>query len=178
MTRLVVYGDFNCPFSRLASARLAALEHAGEVTVDWRAVEHDRSLPKTGQPVEGEVAEELERELGVIRRLLAPGEPDPLRLPSRRVNTEAATLAYAAAPDDQRPLLRESLFRAYWQEDGPIDDASTLAGMGLDGQDPETAARWREEFLALPQQIVPTMIRSDGSVLPGLEALAELAPKS
>lgn len=177
MTRLVVYGDFNCPFSRLASARLAALEHAGEVTVDWRAVEHDRSLPETGQPVEGEVAEELERELGVIRRLLAPGEPDPL-LPSRRVNTEAATLAYAAAPDDQRQLLRESLFRAYWQEDGPIDDASTLAGMGLDGQDPETAARWREEFLALPQQIVPTMIRSDGSVLPGLEALADLAPKS
>src|SRR5690606_27008548 len=116
---------------------------------------------ETGQPVEGEVAEELERELGVIRRLLAPGEPDPL-LPSRRVNTEAATLAYAAAPDDQRPLLRESLFRAYWQEDGPIDDASTLAGMGLDGQDPETAARWRAEFLALPQQIVPTMIRSDG----------------
>ncbi len=44
---VTVYGDFNCPYSYLASQRADLLSRAG-VAVDWRAVEHDRGLPVTG----------------------------------------------------------------------------------------------------------------------------------
>jgi len=40
----VVYGDFNCPYSYLASQRADLLSRAGALMVDWRAVEHDRGL--------------------------------------------------------------------------------------------------------------------------------------
>ena len=44
---VIVYGDFNCPYSYLASQRADLLSRAG-IVVDWRAVEHDRGLPVTG----------------------------------------------------------------------------------------------------------------------------------
>ena len=48
MTDLVVYGDFNCPFSALASRRVDRIEAQGRARVDWRAVEHDEQIPRTG----------------------------------------------------------------------------------------------------------------------------------
>jgi hypothetical protein len=45
---VIIYGDFNCPYSYLASQRAGRLREAG-VAVDWRAVEHDRRLP-AGDP--------------------------------------------------------------------------------------------------------------------------------
>src|SRR5690606_38077200 len=69
----VVYGDFNCPYSRLASARLAVLEDRGE-PVEFRAVEHDPAIPGEGIRVVGEVEEELQRELAQIRGMLGPDE--------------------------------------------------------------------------------------------------------
>ncbi len=39
---LTVYGDFNCPYSYLASQRVDALARSGRAEVEWRAVEHDR----------------------------------------------------------------------------------------------------------------------------------------
>src|SRR5438309_11493539 len=50
--KLVIYGDFNCPFSALASDRAARLEATGRVVVEWRAVEHDPSIPAEGRPVD------------------------------------------------------------------------------------------------------------------------------
>ena len=46
--RLVVYGDFNCPFSALASARVAVLEDRGLAEIDWRGVEHAPEIPAAG----------------------------------------------------------------------------------------------------------------------------------
>lgn len=68
---LIVYGDFNCPFSALASARVSRLERIGAVRVDWRAVEHAPNLPPAGIEVAGELASELQRELEQIRGLLS-----------------------------------------------------------------------------------------------------------
>ena len=47
---VIIYGDFNCQYSYLASQRAALLIRAG-VAVDWRAVQHDRDLPVSGQPL-------------------------------------------------------------------------------------------------------------------------------
>ena len=44
--RVVVYGDFNCPWSYLASRRAAVLAEDG-VDVDWRAVEHEPWRPRS-----------------------------------------------------------------------------------------------------------------------------------
>jgi hypothetical protein len=46
---VIIYGDFNCRYSYLASQR-ADLLRKERVAVGWRAVEHDRGLPVTGLP--------------------------------------------------------------------------------------------------------------------------------
>jgi hypothetical protein len=44
---LAVYGDFNCPFSALATARATVLEARGLAVIEGRAVEHDPAIPVT-----------------------------------------------------------------------------------------------------------------------------------
>lgn len=173
MSDLIVYGDFNCPYSRLASARIAAIASGGGPTVEFRAVEHDPSIPTDGIVVTGVVAAEFERELTEIRAMLGPDERDPLRLPTRRLNTRPAIEAYAAAPPDQRPELRERLFAAYWEEDRDISDPEVLAGLGAATADPALAERWQDEWSALPR-IVPVMVLADGGVSRGLGVLTRL----
>jgi predicted DsbA family dithiol-disulfide isomerase len=172
---LRIYGDFNCPFSRLASRRAARLEAAGAAKVDWRAVEHDPAIPVPSEPVTGALAAALEGELDQIRGLLRPGEDPALRTPPRRPNTKAATAAYAACADDRRPGAREALFGALWTDGLDIGDAGVLAGLGLTGSDPTLAATWRAEWLALERPIVPVMVLPDGTVSRGLGALRRLA---
>ncbi|MGH3198227.1 MAG: hypothetical protein ACRDNT_20450, partial [Streptosporangiaceae bacterium] len=46
--KVIVYGDFNCPYSYQASQRSEGLIRAGLARIDWRAVEHDRGLAVTG----------------------------------------------------------------------------------------------------------------------------------
>jgi hypothetical protein len=36
--QLIVYGDFNCPYSYLASQRVDELARLGQAEVEWRAV--------------------------------------------------------------------------------------------------------------------------------------------
>ena len=47
---VIVYGDFNCPYSYLASQRADELNRTATEMVGWRAVEHDRGLALTGTP--------------------------------------------------------------------------------------------------------------------------------
>ena len=108
--QLIVYGDFNCPFSALASARVGYLERHGVADVDWRAVEHAPDIPSHGHDLIGDQRDELRRELDQIRSLLTDGEADQLTLPAIQSNTRRATLAYAATPAVDRPRLRERLF--------------------------------------------------------------------
>lgn len=172
---LIVYGDFNCPFSALASIRAGNLERLGSARVDWRAVEHAPEIPPTGNDVIGELRSELQRELDQIRSLLTTEESDRLALPTVQSNTEWATAAYAAAPASDRPTLRARLFAAYWREGADLADTTTLARLGASRTDERTAARWRHEWLALTKPIVPVMILPDGHVSRGLGALARLA---
>jgi len=172
--RLVLYGDFNCPFSALASARATELEQRGVAVVDWRGVEHDVTIT-AGELIAPDHRDDFERELTEVQSLLAGGEPDRLRLPQTRLNTRLATETYAAASRDERPALRERLFSAYWVDGLDLNDAGGVAVIGGDRRDQQTAGRWQDEWRALPQPIVPVMVLPDGYVSRGLGALGRLA---
>ena len=53
---LTIYGDFNCPFSALASVRADVLLAADAYEIDWRAIQHDTAIPTAGEAVEGDTA--------------------------------------------------------------------------------------------------------------------------
>ena len=110
---VIVYGDFNCPYSYLASQRADLLSRAG-VAVDWRAVEHDRGLAVTGSRSDSDQAT-WNRELTEVASLALPGEHVPDRPPVLVSNTKAAVAAYAeAVSDGVAGELRGRLFRAIW----------------------------------------------------------------
>ena len=216
---VIVYGDFNCPYSYLASQRADLLSKAG-VAVDWRAVEHDRRLPVTGSRTDVGRAG-WDRELTEVASLALPGEQVPV-LPATISNTEAAVAAYAeAVSDGVADELRRRLFRAIWVQGlnlsspyevrrlvtavmWPQEDITDrLASPDLpslllhdpdltrivrrsggtivwDGQPLTTVGwrrirQWRQEWLALPSQVVPAVTGPDQVVRPGIEGLRYLA---
>ena len=174
---LVVYGDFNCPYSCLASARVDALRTAGVAEVDWRAVEHDTTIPPPSEPVEGEVAAMLDREVTEIRGLVRTGENFPIRTPPVHPNSAAAINAFAAAPPDEAHDVRRRLFAALWFDGRDIGERHVLDELGADSaaDDAERAATWRAEWLRFDRRVVPMVVLPDGYVSRGLGALARLA---
>lgn len=183
---MVVYGDFNCPYSYLASMRVDSLTERG-VAVQWRAVEHDRSLPRGGTPTEPERARWL-RELDDVAKLAIAGEHPAVAVADMTSNTEAAVAAFAGARTPQLGrLVRARLFEAIWVEHRNLSDPAEVARVLADvgpmarvSQAPSPAGHalvrtWRAEWLSLSQGVVPTMLDADGAVLPGLDALARLA---
>jgi hypothetical protein len=181
VVHLVVYGDFNCPFSALASARTSELERRGLAQVEWRAVEHDTSIPERGLDVDGSRADGFRDELDQIRGLLVDGEPDRLRVPRRQVNTRLATERFAGTPAAARPSTRQELFAAHWERGDDIGDPEVLDRLGEGPADASLAAQWREGWLAATTSgkgsgpIVPALVLPDGYVSRGLGALARLA---
>jgi 2-hydroxychromene-2-carboxylate isomerase len=183
---VLVYGDFNCPYSYLASMRVDLLTERG-VTVQWRAVEHDRSLPGGGSPTEPELAR-WRRELDDVAQLAIAGERPAAAVGPMTSNTEAAVAAYAAAFGIQLgPAVRARLFDAVWVQHRNLSDAAevrrVLADLGpitWDSAEPSAHAealvrQWRAEWLALSDGVVPTMRDAEGAVHPGVAALTRLA---
>ena len=66
--KLVVYGDFNCPLSYLASVRVDAIHAAGLAAIDWRAVERDSGIPDHGRRYDRELADAVDHDLAAVRR--------------------------------------------------------------------------------------------------------------
>ena len=111
---LIVYGDFNCPYSYLASQRVDDVVRAGRAEVEWRAVEHDRRLPVTGKPSSLD-PEPGQRELAEVATLAGQDEQAPDTGPAWVSNTGAAVAAYAeAVTDGVQDELRRSLFAEIW----------------------------------------------------------------
>ena len=197
---VVVYGDFNCPYSYLASQRADLLSRAG-VAVDWRAVEHDRSLPVTGSRSDSDRAT-WDRELAEVASLALPGERLPDRPPVLFSNTKAAVAGYAeVVSDGVAGELRRRLFHAVWVQGLHLSSASEVRRLitgvmwpqeditdrlsspdilSLLLRDPDLARivrrsggtiapdggplttagwrrirQWRQEWLALPSQVIP-----------------------
>ena len=174
MTRLTIYGDFNCPFSALASVRADVLLAAGGYEVEWRAVQHDTAIPVAGEPVEGDTFAELNAEVAKIRELSADDVHLELTVPPIRSNTAAASAAFAAA-GEEADQLRRVLFAAVWADGRNVGDPAQLDRLGAAGRDDAVAGRWQAEFEALPKPITPSLVLPDGYVSRGLGALARLA---
>ncbi len=174
--RLIVYGDFNCPYSCLASARVDRVLADATAEVEWRAVEHDPTIPVPSLTVEGEVETMFEREVAEVTDQLAPGEELPIRRPLVRSNTRAAIAAFASANATVAHALRRRLFAAYWYDGRDIADLSELEALGAAAcrGGYERAARWRAEWLGLERTVVPILVLPDGYVSRGLGALARL----
>jgi hypothetical protein len=171
---LTIYGDFNCPYSALASVRADLLLGSGQYEIDWRAVQHDVTIPETGEAVEGEVATLLESEVAQILELSERDVHLHLAVPPVRPNTAGASAAFAASGLDV-DRLRRRLFSAVWVEGRNIGDPTELDHLGADGRDDTLARRWQEEFDSLPQPVTPTLVLPDGYVSRGLGALSRLA---
>jgi predicted DsbA family dithiol-disulfide isomerase len=173
---LVIYGDFNCPYSCLASTRAEALAGRGIAAVEWRSVEHDQSIPTPSEPVDGDLAEILDREVAEVRSLLRPGETFPIRRPPVRPNSAAAVAAFAAVPPERASEVRQRLFEALWFDGRDIGDRAVLDDLGANAElDAPQVATWRDGWLALERRVVPMLVLSDGYASRGLGALTRLA---
>jgi 2-hydroxychromene-2-carboxylate isomerase len=123
---LIVYGDFNCPYSYLASQRVDAVVRAGRAEVEWRAVEHDRRLALTGTR-SGSDPERWRRELAEAAALAGPDEQAPGTVPALISNTGAAVAACAeAVTDGVQDELRRSLFTEIWVRRRHLSAASEV----------------------------------------------------
>ncbi len=191
---VVVYGDFNCPFSALANSRASRLASGGGLRVDWRCVEHDPTIGPCETPLTEPQRVGFEAELAQIRDLLSADEVDRFRVPSRRLNTRDLNVLYASTPSDRRQALRTALFDAIWYDDldltddvvvGEIVDAIESADhdLGARSDGPAITARrtvteWQQQWSETDRPIVPMMILPEGDISRGLGALARLASGS
>jgi hypothetical protein len=115
-----VYGDFNCPYSYLASQRVDLLIERG-LDLEWRAVEHDRTIPVSGGPADPVRARQ---ERDQIKNLLRGGEQAPALPAGPLTNTAAATSAYAESVSDRRQHdLRGQTFEAIWTQGRNLSSA-------------------------------------------------------
>jgi 2-hydroxychromene-2-carboxylate isomerase len=172
-TRVVLYGDFNCPWSYLASRR-AELLAADGLEIDWRAVEHDFSGL-------GPLLLDVRR----VVTMLLPGEGLPYALAGFVPHTGAAVAAYAAAcRTGLAGAVRHLLFDALWLRGLDLGDPCVVHTVVVDairssatGTDPLTlweygagAAHqvgastqrlldvWAEEWSEAGNRTVPTLV--------------------
>lgn len=121
--KLIIYGDFNCPHSYLASQRAATLAGQDVAEIDWRAVEHEPGLPLTGTP-SGDGEQAWKARLAEVAALALPGEQPPAAPPAMVSNTRASIAAYAESVDDGiQEEVRRRLFQAIWADGRHISSA-------------------------------------------------------
>jgi hypothetical protein len=195
--RITLYGDFNCPWSYLASRGAAVLEADG-VSVDWRAVEHDPWRPSRFNDSSGRftcLREEMDRVLAA----LLPGEELPYSLAGFVPRTEAAVSgyaeAYAAGVDAE---VRSLLFGAFWMHAIDLADARVVRTLLIDAVrsgsstsdllkdwgyavavsgGPVTTAGWRligtwsEQWRATGKETVPALLVGDAAPRFGVDAV-------
>jgi predicted DsbA family dithiol-disulfide isomerase len=174
---MVVYGDFNCPYSFAVNERLEALG----ASIEWRGHEHAPALPRPAARPSRAVAEQVSREVGEVREAAPEVRVEvPERLPSSNL----ALAAYAAAVHaDPRAAARFRLlaFRALWQDGRDISRPEVVGALleeaGLPAQlsaAEEVPVAWEEGFASSGLPGVPAAVREDGTRMLGIVPLAEL----
>jgi hypothetical protein len=194
---LVVYGDFNCPWSYLVSRRAALLSTNG-LQIDWRAVEHAPLQDATTEDTSTRF-EDLRDELEEVEAFLLPGEPLPFALAGFLPHTRDAVAAYAEAyAAGASVVVRTLLFEALWLHSLDLADPSVVHTLVVDAirtQPPSghplahweydvgatalsshtTAARlsatWAEEWRAIGHGTVPVILINGLRPILGTEAV-------
>ena len=194
---VVVYGDFDCPWSYLASRRAVLLSATG-LQVDWRAVEH-APLPDGITEDTSHRFEDLRAEMGEVEAFLLPGEQLPFALAGFLPHTRAAVAAYAEAyATGASAVVRSLLFEALWLHSFDLADPSVVHTLVVDAvrtQPPSghplarweydagattdarhtTAFRlstaWAEEWRAIGRGTIPVILINGLSPIVGTEAV-------
>ncbi|HZU18157.1 MAG TPA: DsbA family protein [Candidatus Dormibacteraeota bacterium] len=161
---MVLFADFNCPYSYALHERLRAMG----AEVEWRGVEHAPGLPVPAAPPSDRAG--FEREVAEVRAL---AEEVPLRAPAR-LPASSLALALAARAADLDPAraadLRSRVFRALWVEGRDISDPAVLRELARAAGLPPALVDGpgRVELARSPTGGVPALVRDDGRVLKGL----------
>ena len=194
-TPLVVYGDFNCPWSYLAFRRTRVLADHG-IDVEWRAVEHDPRSPRRGRPAR---LVDLQDELDRVLTALIPGEELPYDLTGFVPSTAAAVTAYAEGRvSGVGARLATVIFESFWMHGIDIGNPAVLRTVLVDqlrgSASPSEAVRewgypcdvtggpistaawrlsvgWSSEWHAAERDVVPMVARSDGATIHGVDAV-------
>ena len=182
-SKLVVYGDLNCPFCFALEERLAA--RGIDKNVEWQLVEHAPQLPTRQELATEAEIEELECELDA----LAERAPDVvIHAPPFRPNSRRAIEAVAEAlriDPARADVLRRSLFRALWIEGRDIADEEIVAELASATGLPkpgtthpvaaaEDAKRWTATWRAANWNRIPCMITDAETKLLGLAPVQRL----
>ena len=195
--QVVLYGDFNCPWSLLASRRAELLAEDG-LDVDFRATEHEPWRPRrfSDSSVRFEC---LREEMEKVLALLLPGEELPYSLAGFLPWTRAAVSGYAEAYAAGVPSrARQVLFEAFWLHGLDLGDARLVRtlledvtrssaspsepvrewGYAVDvtgGPVSSTAwrlvRRWAGEWQATGKAIVPVLVVDGAAPLFGVDAV-------
>ena len=173
--KLVVYGDFNCPYSALASVRLDRLLRDGTAEVEWRSVQHDAAMPPRGSPVDDELRCELEREITEICGLMQGDEIVPLEIMETRPNTAEVSRVFSTLDGEEAHFRRRDFFDAVWAQGRNVSDSTILGELGGEGSIPKRDVEWQAEWSGGEPRVVPRLVLADGTVHGGVEALEQLA---
>jgi hypothetical protein len=167
---LVVFGDFTCAFSYLASRRVDRLAEHG-IDVAWLAV--DRPI---GPGPEERPSGNLQFEITAVESWLERDETLRISAPGTRPDTSLAAAALAAARDEDASAVRRRLYDAYWVEGRDIGDRALveqLAGHPIPRLR-RRARRWHRSWVRLGCPELPAVILEDGTLVRGGEAVDEL----
>jgi len=171
--RLVIYGDFNCPYSALASRRIDDPLRIGAAAIEWRAVEHEPDIAAEGRPVDGDLRRKLQREVQEIGELLRPVEDFVPVLPDLYPNTHDASQVFSTWEDEAAHFYRRQAFDAVWLDGRNISDVSVLGETGVGQREPRADA-WQREWEEIERRVVP-LLTIDDEIVYGTDALARLA---
>lgn len=192
----VLYVDFTCAWSYLASRRAAVLAASGGPVLDVRAVEPTTS--RGGPPAAGALTQLRATAEQVVAQLL-PGEELPYSLAGFVSRTKAAVTAYAEAYGaGVADRVRHLLFEAFWVNGVDVGDpylvrtllvdavrsgnsqSETLRrwGYSVDGTGgPITMTgwrlirQWREQWSTLGVEAMPLLLIEDTAPLVGTAAV-------
>ena len=140
--RLVVYSDFLCPWCWNAATRLTSVQRQldGALELDWRSY----LLRPHAQP-----GRDLEKFRAYTQSWLRVAEDEPrapFRVwssdagpPSHSVPAHVVAKAASALGGEAGARMRDRLFRAYFDENRDISDASTLRALWREAELPDAA---------------------------------------
>ena len=161
-SRVLVVSDFNCPYCYTLNEWIHRIGASSRVR--WVGIEHRPDLPASGgnshhdrDTLSREVSDVQHRapDVGVVR-------------PMTWHNSRSALLLQNAVEDEYpeaSPALRLSIFRAYWRDRAPLDDAviqSCMKQLDLSNveREPEhlddLSEWWRTELDRIPCMLAPT----------------------